>query len=156
MKMVPTVGDSGVRGWTIDPRELEAYFEHMARHWNFLSRLWYWFRPFDPTWRVAYSRTDGGVSIVYPSAWMMAMLKRGDVIRHMRVIDTYGPNGIPVFEGSGELMGPMTDDEAIRFVEWKDVPREVNHRVIMTADDIPASRARRNSWRLGESGIVEA
>lgn len=151
-----TTGKSGLFGWTVEPEDLDAYFEHMARHWNFISRLWYWFRPPNTKYRIAYSRPDGGVSIVTPTPWMMHMLKRGDVIRHMRQVDSFGPQGIPVFEGSGEFLPPMTEREAIEFIAWKDIPREVNHRVILTDDQIPTDRRRRNQWQLGESGIVGA
>lgn len=141
-------------GWMLDPDELEEYGEHVARHWNFLSRLWYWFRPPNTIYRIAYSRSDGGVSIVVPTPWMMALLKRGGVIRHMRVIDEVGPFKAPVFEGSGKLLHPMTELEAVEFIAWKDIPREVNHRVILTVDDIPKDRSRRNDWRLGDTGIA--
>lgn len=149
----PLTGIEGKTGWAVDAETLREYHDHMARHWNFLARIWYWFFPPGTTYRIAYSRRDGRVSVVTPTPWMMAMLKRGDVIRHMRVIDHYGPQRIPVFEGTGEFLPPMTEREAIEFIAWKDIPREINHRLFLTEDQIPADRSRRNEWRLGEYGI---
>lgn len=154
MKKIPIVGNAGVNGWAIEPDDQRAYFEHMARHWEFLSGLWYWFRPPNTAYRIAYSRPDGGVSVVTPTPWMMTMLKRGDVIRHMRQVDSFGPQGIPVFEGSGEFLPPMTEREAIEFIAWRDIPRAINHRMILSEGDIPRDRSRRNDWRLSDSGIV--
>lgn len=154
MRKVETRGNAGLSGWTIEPDEIDAYFEHMARHWNFWWRLWYWFRPPNTKYRIAYSRLDGGVSIVVPTPHMVALLRRGDVIRHMRVIDALGPQGIPVFEGSGEFLQPMTEREAIEFIAWRDIPRAINHRMILSEGDIPRDRSRRNDWRLSDSGIV--
>lgn len=154
MKKIPTTGDRGFSGWAVEPEDHEAYFEHMARHWHFLARLWFWFRPPNTVWRIAYSRRDGGVSIVIPTPHMVALLKRGGVIRRMRQIDSLGPRGIPVFEGSGEFLPPLSEREAIEFIAWKDLPREVNHRAFLRADQIPQDRSRRNEWRLTEDGRI--
>lgn len=154
MKLTPMRGEAGLSGWCVEPEDLDAYFEHMARHWDFWARAWYWFTP-PVKERIAYTHVVG-TNIVVPVPIFLLLVRRGDVIRHMRQVDSFGPNGIPVFEGSGEFMDPKTEREALEFLEWKDVPREVNHRVILTVDDIPKTRERRNEWRLGESEIVEA
>jgi len=127
----PTRGARGLSGWTITQRELEDYFESIARAWQLRAHLWYWFRPpdvvrfcirFDPP----DATFDAPAAILVPSEHFFMLLRVGGVIRHMRVIDQFGRNGIPVFEGTGEIMGPMTEREAMEFIAWKDVPRGVN------------------------------
>jgi hypothetical protein len=154
MKKIPTVGNSGESGWSIGAYDHQQYFEHMAREWALLDLLWASFIPPQTDLRIAWTDpATGVVSITAPTPWMIAFLKKGGVIRHMRVIDHFGPRQNPVFFGSGEFLPPMTEREAVEFIRWKDIPRNVNHVMIIEAGKIPGDRSRRNEWRLGESGI---
>jgi hypothetical protein len=145
-------GKRGYAGWIMTPSEIEAYREHYAAHHSWLQVLWFFFIP-QTSLRIAYANAHGGVSIVNPDPYFMAMLKRGGVIRDMRVIDHFGSRGNPVFEGSGEFLPPMTERQAVDYIGWRDIPRAVNHRVVLHASDIPQDRSRRNEWVLGERGI---
>lgn len=154
MQKIETTGTRlGLSGWTIELADHEAYFHHMAKSWTFLDHLWFWFRPKQTTKCIAYERPDGGVSVVHPSDQMIWMLKHGDIIRHMRQIDAFGPHGIPVFEGTGEFLPPMTEEQALEFIAWKDIPRGVNHRSFIEVASLP-SREHRNRWTLTGDGRV--
>ncbi|MDO8632105.1 MAG: hypothetical protein Q7R41_16600 [Phycisphaerales bacterium] len=150
------IGNGGLTGWVIGLADLESYMSSVAHGWNGWARLWYWFRPPATRQRIAYERPDGGVSVVIPTDHFMILLRHGGVIRRMRVVDAMGPSGIPVFEGSGEIMGPMTEREALEFVAWKDIPRGTNRIVYLPADYELPSRERRNNWRLTDdnSGVA--
>ena len=94
------------------------------------------------------------MAIVIPSDHFFMLLRLGGVIRHMRMIDSYGQSGIPVFEGSGEIMGPMTEREALEFIAWKDIPRGTNRLAILPPDIELPDRSRRPDWRLTDDGRV--
>lgn len=148
----PATGDGGLSGWVIEFDEYEEYFAHMAKHWEFLDRLWHWFRPPLTEYRIAYEH-DGGLRVITPTHQMMALLMRGGVIREMRQIDAIGADGIPVFDGSGKLLPPMTEREALEFIAWKDIPRAVNRRTILTVNDMPKNKERRDEWVLSDDEI---
>lgn len=152
MQRIDATGSSGVKGWLTDPLDLDAYHESVAAAWGLWAYLWAWFRPVVTDKRIAYTRTDGGLSIVTPDPVFYMLLRRGGVIRHMRVVDQWGQRGIPVFEGTGEVMSSMTEAEALEFLIWKDVPRGTNH--ISIIEQLPASRVNRNAWSLSDAGTV--
>jgi hypothetical protein len=154
MKKTPTKGSAGFSGWTISAEDHEAYFQHMRAAWEFLDIIWADFIPNQTDLCIAWTNPEDGVAVVTrPTPWMMAMLKKGGIIRHMRPIDFFGERGVPVFEGSGNFLPPMTEREAIEFISWYSVPRETNHRMILRGCDIPLDRSRRSEWRLTDSGI---
>ncbi len=107
-------------------------------------------------YRIAFhDASQEAVKIITPSARFMRALMAGNIVRHVRVSHDDPETGLPVLEGTGELMPPMTEREAIDFVAWKDVPRGVNHFEIITTDDLPrvngsidAARKFRNTWSL--------
>lgn len=152
----PAVGDAGLTGWAIGPDDHDVYSRQYQEARSWLARLWYWFRPIVTKKKIAYVRADGGLSIVTPSQSFFFLLRRGGIVRHMRQIDAFGPMGIPVFEGTGEIMGPMSEDEAIAFLIWKDIPRGTNRIVVLDEAEIPSDRSRRNSWQLSEDGRIIA
>lgn len=154
MQKTPAIGNSGLTGWLSAPEALEAYRETVAAAWGLWSYLWQWFRPAVTDKRIAYTRKDGGLSVVTPDAVFFMLLRRGGVIRHMRVIDQWGPRGVPVFEGTGEVMGSMTEAEALAFLVWKDVPRGTNHVAIV--ESVPSDRSNRAAWALDEAGRIVA
>lgn len=148
MKKIDVTGSSGVKGWALDPLDLDDYRETIAAAWFEWAWHWAWLRPTVTEKRIAYE--DGGLRILTPDPLFFFLLRRGGVFRHMRVIDQM--RGIPVFEGTGEVMGSMTEDEAIAFLAWKDIPRGINHVVVI--DSVPADRSNRKSWALTEAGTV--
>lgn len=147
-------GANGLAGWSIGPDDYDAYLSSVAWAWSGWSRLWHWFRPPATRRRIAYERPDGGVSIVIPSDHFFMLLRRGGIVRHMRVIDAYGSSGIPVFEGTGEVMGSMTEIQALEFIAWKDVPRGTNRICYLPADHELPPREHRNEWRLSDDRMV--
>lgn len=154
MKREFIVGHNGCHGWLPDPDEFDEYRESLGRAWSLWTRLWSLFRPAVTNKRIAYVRRDGGVSIVTPDDHFMMLLRRGGVVRHMRQIDDMGPSRAPVFEGSGETMRSMSEREALDFLAWKDIPHGVNRIVYLDRNDIPATRERRDAWRLDEAGRI--
>lgn len=105
-------------------------------------------------YRIAfYVPGEDGLRVLTPDARFMKALMHGGIVHRMRV--SHDEDGKPVFEGSGEPLGPLTEREAVEFIAWKDLPRGVNHYEIITTDDLPringsidAARAFRNTWRL--------
>jgi hypothetical protein len=142
LKKIQVQGSRGLHGWVVEPEDLHRYFEDMRLAWGNLP-------PVATGARIAYTPADGGpVCIVVPNEHFLSLLFKGGVIRHMRVIDDLGANGIPVFEGSGKILGPMTEKEAIEFIAWKDIPRGVNHIAFIDESAIPVDRTFRNAWQL--------
>lgn len=139
-----------MREWQPSPEEL---------HVDWL-RANVWSRHLDPVAcdaRIAYhDGTQEAVKVITPAPRFIAALMAGGYIRRARWLRDEG--GRPVLEGSGELMGPMSYDDAVAFVAWKDMPRGVNRYSIMTTDDLPRidgciDRARkfRAAWQLEEA-----
>ena len=87
------------------------------------------------------------LKIIAPAPRFMSVLMHGGVVPRVRVIgDT--PDGKPILDGSGEVMGAMSEEEAVDFVRWKDVPPAANRWAILTVDDIPKDRTFRQAWEL--------
>ncbi len=158
MQKIDCTGNAGLSGWTLSRDELISYQDEMIGAWRWWNEVWEWLRPSQP-YKIAYTNFDGSVSIVVPSIHFLAILQRGGIVRHMRVIDSMGqqPCGYPVFEGTGERLPSMSQKEAMEFVAWKDIPRGINHIAVIDGDSLPKSRERRDSWRLSDDGrVVEA
>jgi len=154
MQRVDTVGGNGMRGWIVSLEDLEAYRSTVGAFMYLWASAWYLFRPKVTGKRIVYSRPDGGVSTIVPDDTFMILLRRGGVIRHMRVIGEFGPRRIPVFEGTGEIMGSMTEEEALAFLWWKDGLPGCNHWQVIPEAAIPKDRTRRNQWFLAEDGSI--
>ena len=154
MRKTPVIGVRGLSGWRTEPDDLDAYLADYASAAQTWARIWAIFRPVITDNKISYTRPDGGLSIVTPDTTFFMLLRRGGVIRHMRVIDEWGARRVPVFDGTGEIMPSMTEDEALDFLIWKDVPRGTNHVVIVSTTLVPADRVRRNQWQLSESGAI--
>jgi len=109
--------------------------------------------------RIAYhTPQQDAVHVITPTARYMAALMAGGYVLNERVVGTCPETGLPIMEGSGEIMGPMSYDEALAFVIWKDMPAGVNHFQILTTDDLPRvggsidnARKLRAAWRLKEA-----
>lgn len=148
MKAEEIKGDRGRKGWTIVQSEYALYRESVDREWRELDRLWQ-FSPKKQTDKViAYEMPgeDGPVRLMRPTDHMMAMLMRGGIIRHIRVIDHL--NGEAIFDGTGEILPAMSESEALDHIRWKFMPVEVNHWKIISEREIPSDRTFRNAWRL--------
>lgn len=157
MRRTQVTGRSGIVGWLAEPEDMALYLGEVEAAWTEFNRWWELFRPAVSTLRIAYDppgRGDKPVAIVVPVPHFMMMLMHGGVVRHMRVVDSYGPRGVPVFEGTGEVMGSMTERQAIEFLAWKDVPRGVNHWAIVDEARLPSTRECRALWRLMDNGEV--
>jgi hypothetical protein len=102
------------------------------------------------SYRVAFEWGEGPVKLLVPSPRMIFFLMSGYVVRHLRVIGDDPATGLPIVEGTGELLPPMTEREAVEFIAWRDIPRGCNRTVIITTKDLPASRVFRDAWRLPE------
>ncbi len=136
--------------WTATREELEADFERMAQAHVTLE-------PVETNARIFFhDSTQEAVKVITPAPRFIAALMAGGVFRRVRCIGT----DTPEMEGddSGETMGPMTHDEAVAFVAWRDLPAGCNHFAILHTDDIPRvdgciDRARklRAAWRLEEA-----
>ncbi|KFC74497.1 hypothetical protein FG93_01083 [Bosea sp. LC85] len=109
--------------------------------------------------RIAYhDETQEAVKVMTPAPRFIAALMAGGFVRRVRCIGDDPVSGAPVLEGSGELMGPMSYDEAVAFVAWKDMPPGTNHFQILHTDDLPRiggsidkARKFRAAWRLKEA-----
>ncbi len=102
---------------------------------------------------IAYE-AENSVAVIHPAPEFMAALMRGNTVRNTRWIGDV--DGKPVLEGDGELLPSMTEQEAIEFVAWKDVPIAVQQAhargnrplvVICHRSQLP-ERTFRNAWRL--------
>ncbi len=100
--------------------------------------------------------TKEGTAVVHPAPEFVAALMRGGVVRNTRWVGDI--DGKPVLEGGGELLPAMTEQEAVEFVAWKDVPVEVQQAhargnrplvVICRRAQLP-ERTFRNAWRLAD------
>ena len=100
------------------------------------------------TYRIAFEWGDGPAKVITPSPRMLWMLMQGGVIRHARVVADDPQTGLPVLEGTGDLLPAMSEREAIDFIAWRDVPAGCNRVEIITTADLPETRAFRNAWRL--------
>lgn len=98
--------------------------------------------------RIVYAREDGGVSIVCPTIEMMHYLMTGGIIRDMRQVDIWDERGAPKMEGTGALLAPMTYQQAINYLAWRDVPAGILAVKIIPTSEIPVDRSYRNAWRL--------
>ena len=106
---------------------------------------------------VVYETPQEGVAVVHPTDHFMAMLMHGWLARRMRDLGTRKDR--PAFDGSGELMPPMTEQEAIEFVAWKYVPIEVQRKhyagnraliVICRRSQLP-ERTYRDAWVMSDA-----
>lgn len=136
-----------MREWTPTPEELHVDWYRA----NVMSRN---VEPVECNTRIAFhDDSQEAVKVITPAPRFIATLMAGGYVRHARVCREEA--GRPVLEGTGEIMGPMSYDEAIEFLLWKDLPRGVNNYSIMTTDDLPRirgdidlARKFRNAWRL--------
>lgn len=155
MQKFPAIGDNGMIGWTAGFDDLEEYRDAVSRALDNIQHQWGDVRPVFTTRRIAYQPPKGGpLAIVTPAEPFMQLLRRGGVIRHMRVVDQTGRPAKPLFEGTGERLPSMTEDEALAFLTWKDVPHGANRVEIIDAAAIPDDRSQRNRWYLGEDGQI--
>ena len=115
-------------------------------------------KPQPVDYRIVFERDDDGVSVVNPAPHYVAMLRAGNIIRRLRVLAD-NANGKPIYDGDGALLPPMSEQEAIEFVAWRDVPASVqlSHAtgnrpriVICHKDQLPQTRVFRNAWRLSD------
>jgi hypothetical protein len=104
--------------------------------------------PFHTEYRIAYHFPGiDTVKIVHPDPRFMAKLMAGWIIARLRVVGANADTS-PILDGDGKIMGPMSEMEALEFIRWKDIPREVNRWQIIKASEIPTDRTFRNAWRL--------
>lgn len=113
-------------------------------------------------YRILYERDDGGVSAVHPSPVYMAMLRTGGIVRRMRVICD-DKDRRPIFDGDGALLGPMTEEEAMIYLIWRDVPYDIHKahsqgnraRIALGLFEmLPPTREERDSWRWDGEGRI--
>lgn len=101
-----------------------------------------------PEHALLWHREDGGLSITHPSQEMVHYLMLGGVVRDMRQIGSWDDKGTPQMEGTGRLLAPMTYEQAIEYIAWRDVPANVLSIKIVHRDDLPSDRLYRNAWRM--------
>lgn len=102
--------------------------------------------------------TQAHPKILIPVPRMMWQLMVGGYTRKKRVIRECAKSGRPIMDGSNEVLGPMTHDEAIQFLIWRDIPPGCNNFRVITTDDLPRvagsvekGRIFRAAWRLKEA-----
>lgn len=128
-----TESGASVRDLLRDQKGREAWaFDHLV--------------PYETRYAVAFDRA-GRVRFRVPTARAVAALMHGYIYRDFRQVDA-GPNGEPIMEGTGKLLAPMTEEQAVQFIAWKDVPRDVNRVDIILRSAIPVDRTLRNAWTL--------
>lgn len=138
--------------WTATREELREDFALMLAAHEAL-------RPVETSARIAYhDETQEAVKVVTPAPRFVAALMAGGYIKRKRCIGADLQSGLPMFEGVDEVMEPMTHDEAIAFVAWRDLPPGCNHFKIMSTDDLPRingcidkARTFRAAWRLEDA-----
>lgn len=136
-----------------------ATLEHLALVHSLLAKAHHEAGAVDCPHRIVFhDSTQEAVRVISPTPRFIAALMAGGYVLRERVVDQCSETGLPIFEGTGEIMEPMSYDEAIAFVVWKDMPRGVNHFQIMTTDDLPRvdgsidkARMFRAAWRLKEA-----
>lgn len=119
-------------------------------------------RPKPTEFVVVYEDEGDKVMVISPADHFVAMLMHGNLARNMR--DIAPPGEAPMFDGGGELLPPMTEQEAIEFVAWKDVPISVQiahakgnrPRIVICHKSQLPERTFRNAWRLDENDHIDA
>lgn len=138
-------------------RQYEAFMQ-----WQERDDFYEFIEAHRPGYRILYERDDDGVSIVHPSPVYMAMLRAGNIIRRLRVVRD-DESGRPIFDGDGALLGPLTEEQAIGHILWKDVPAGIQEahlrgnrkRIeIVMFDLLPPTREERDSWRWDGEGSI--
>jgi hypothetical protein len=151
--------------WTATREELREDFALMEKAHHALF-------PVETSARIAFhDATQEAVKVVTPAPRFIAALMAGGYIKRKRCVGADLRSGLPMFEGDkdaaplrdkdgnvfdyGKPMGPMTHDEAIAFLAWRDLPPGCNHFKIMSTDDLPRidgcidkARKFRAAWRL--------
>lgn len=101
--------------------------------------------------------TEGVARITHPDPHFMAQLMFGNIICDMRQNGVWDEKGTPKMEGSGKVLPRMTEEEAVQYVAWRDVPAHVNRVEIVLRSAIPTDRTFRNAWVMnGESNGHQA
>lgn len=137
--------------WTATREQLREDFALMLAAHNALH-------PVGTSARIAYhDETQEAVKVVTPGPRFVAALMAGGYIKRKRCVGACPETGLPMFDGIDEVMEPMTHDEAIAFLAWRDLPPGCNHFKIMSTDDLPRidgcidkARKFRAAWRLEE------
>lgn len=155
MRKVPVIGQAGFAGWLPDPDELAAYRANVGAWEEFWNRAWIYLLERPQPRPIAFDNpATGRLAVMRFSPVIYFMLRRGGVIRHLRVADHYGPQRLVVLEGSGELLPSMTDKEALDFLWWKDGHPGVNHFETIDPADVPTDRSNRADWWLDDNGKI--
>ena len=135
--------------WVATREELRSDFMLMEEAHNRLS-------PVECNHRIAFhDGTQEAVKVITPAPRFVAQLMAGGYTRHKRCIGACEQTGLPMFEGTNEIMSAMTYDQPVEYVAWRDMPRGTNHFTILHTDDLPRidgdidkARKFRNAWRL--------
>lgn len=107
--------------------------------------------PYQTQYAVLYEE-QGQARICHPDPHFVAQLMQGGVICDMRQNGTLDEKGTPRMEGTGKVLPPLTEEEAVQYVAWRDVPAHVNRVEIILRSAIPTDRTFRNAWVMnGES-----
>lgn len=138
--------------WTATPDELREDFALMVRAHQVCEAV-------QTSSRIAFhDSTQDPVKVLTPAPHFLAALMAGGFFKRKRCIGACPDTGRPIFEGTNELLPPMTHDEAIVFIAWRDLPPGCNHFQILSIDDLPriggsidAARKFRAAWRLEEA-----
>jgi hypothetical protein len=109
--------------------------------------------------RIAFHDSDqDAVKVLTPAPRFIAALMAGGYIRHLRCVGACEITGAPILEGSGDLMAPMSYEDAVAFTAWKDLPAGTNRFAFIHIDELPTiagdidkARKFRAAWRLEEA-----
>jgi hypothetical protein len=135
--------------WTATREELREDFALMQMAHNSLA-------PVECNHRIAFhDNTQEAVKVITPAPRFIAQLMAGGYTRHKRCIEACPDTGLPIFEGTNDLLDEMTYEQAVEYVAWRDMPPGTNHFTILHTDDLPRidgdidkARKFRNAWRL--------
>lgn len=136
--------------WVADLAELEGDFALILVAHETL-------KPVETEARIAFhDRAQDAVKVLTPAPRFMAALMAGGFVKRKRQVGV-SKTGWHVFDGSKELLPPMTHDEAVAFIAWRDLPAGTNHFRVIHSDDLPRiagcidkARSFRDAWRLDD------
>jgi hypothetical protein len=143
--------------------EAQGVQEHFADRWH-VARAY--LEPSQTQYAVIYEdpdEPDAPVAILHPSPNAMSALKAGGIFPEVSSIlaDKDKPDDAPKLHPYATTCGPLSEEQAIEYLIFKDVPSRVlanqgNRQIlrIVKRASIPSDRTYRNAWRLAQGDMT--
>jgi hypothetical protein len=141
----------------------EGVIEHFAERWH-IARAH--LEPYQTQYAVIFEdpdNPDAPVAILHPSPNAMSALKAGGIFPEVSSIlaDKDKPNDAPKLHPYATTCGPLSEEQAIEYLIFKDVPSRVlayqgNRQIlrIVKRASIPSDRTFRSAWRLAQGDMT--